>query len=442
MNNNYNRFNERRDYYQKNPQQDRRYPNSPYRSQSTGYNQHYNNSYEPYPQHNYDSYPQRYQSYSQGYDAYQQPPQQQYQYNSNMYNQGPQQPPQQYQYGQPYNNQQYSNIPPANLSQIQNDQEYMNSKLIDFRGRLHEYMPYASPRRAIVRLYMGHQNEDWLINEIIQNMKIFIEYKACVTFLYNIQSKMTYKSHNLIESIVNNYQSILKTPEGYKLFANIAEDVSPEILSNIAQWCFDSFMPYQTSDPDYINLLSVFVEVLYNKPDCYLKMINLSVYLSNPTASVIGCAIVENCSEQVVGNFLNEINSNLSTLLNNKDLSELINSLLIRGQKDIRDLLFNNFYPQLDAFIANPWKWKICSTLLKTLSLDQKVQVAEKVCQNCSVVREKYMDDLIFESLQVVSSHIRVNSLVSLLNPILENPEFPRSQDFLKNLKYADSVIA
>lgn len=445
MNNYNNRYNEQRDYYQKTPHQDRRYQNPPYRSQSSGYNQHYNNSYEPYsPPNRYDSYPQRYQSYSPGYESYQQP--QQYPYNPNMYNQGSPSPQPPYQYGPPYNNQQYSNMPPGDLGQsqpvqVQNDQDYMNSKLIDFRGRLHEYIPFASPRRAIVSLYTGAQSDDWLINELIQNMTNFIEYKAGVTFLYNIQNKMTYKSPKLSEAIANNYVSILKIPDGYKLFSNIAEDVSTELLTNIAKWCFDLYPQYNSNDPDFINLLSVFVKVQWNNPNCYLKMINLSVYLSNPTASVIGCSIVKHCSDNVVGNFLNEINNNLSTLINDNNLVELVNSLLIRGPKNVRDLLFSSFYNQIDSFIAHQWKWKICSTLLFTLSLSQKFQLAEKICKNCANVKEKHMDELICQALNVVTAYFRINSLLSLLSPILDNVEFPLSNDFIKNIKYADSVV-
>ncbi|KAK8875421.1 hypothetical protein M9Y10_005586 [Tritrichomonas musculus] len=454
MNNNYHRFGDRRDYYQRNQPQDRRYPNAPYRSQSSNYGQHYNNSYEPYQQNSYDSYSQRYQSYGQGYNSYQQQ-QQQYQYDPNMYNQVPQQhpPPQQYSYDQSYSRQQYHNMPPGDLAQSQqqqnqipNDQDYMNSQLIDFRGRLHEYIPYAAPRRAIVRLYSGQSIDDWLITEIISNMKSFIEYKAGVTFLLNIQSKMTYKSQPLVDAIVNNYENILKTSEGYKLFSRVCEDITPEILNNIAQWCFDLFLQYPNNDPEYINLLSVFVRVLCNNPNCYLKMINLNVYLSNPPASVIGAAIIENCPENVVNNFIYEINNNLNTLLNDKDLSELVNSLLIRDPKNIRDLknvrdlLFNFLFPQIDAFIAHNWRWKVCYNLLDVLSMDQKYKVADRICRNCSLVREKHMDDLIYRALLVVNANIRQNSLLGLLNPILENRDFPKVNDFIRNMRYADFI--
>lgn len=448
-NNNYNHYNDRRDYYQRNQPQDRnqRYQSNPYGSQPQGYNQQYNNSYDGYQINRYDSYPQNYNSYSPRYDSYQPPPQQQqYQYNNNnMYNQPPQQPPQQYQYNQPYN-QQYQNMPPGDFGQPQqnqgpppNDQEYMNSKLIDFRGRLREYIPYASPRRAIVRLYTGKPSDDWLINELIQNMKTFIEYKAGVTFLYNIQSKMTYTSQSLNEAILTNYENILKIPEGYKIFSKVAEDVKPELISNIAKWCFDVYLQYHNNDPDYIELLSVFVQVLYNNPNCYLKMIDLNVYLSNPTASLIGCAILDYCSDEVVSNFINEINNNLSTLINEKNLIELVNSLLIRGPKNIRDLLFNTLYPQLDSFICHPWKWKICSTLMSTLVMSQRFQVADKICRACLNVKEKYMDELICHTLKNVLSSYRSSTLLALVNPIVDNQEFPLVNDFIKNINYAES---
>lgn len=447
-----NHFNNRRDYNQRNQQQNNRYPNNQYQNnqygaQTSGYNQNYNNnnynssnSYGNYPPNQYNSYNQNYQSYSPRYNTYQ-PPQQQFQYNQNNYNQ---QQPHQYQYNQQYN-QQYSNIPPNDFlrqpqGQFQSDQDYMNSKLIDFRGRLREYIPYAAPRRAIVNLYTGSQSEDWLIHEFIQNIKSFIEYKAFVTFLYNIHAKMTYKSQILIEAIVNNYESILKTPEGYSLFSKIAQDVSPEILSNIAKWCFDSYLQYHKNEPEYINLLSVFVQVLSDNPSCYLNMINLDVYLNNPSASLIGCSIIDNCSENVVYNFLNEINSNLSTLINDKDLIELVILFLVRVDKNVRDNLFNAFYQEIDQLIAHSWKWKICKALLNTVSMSQKFLIAEKVCRSCTSVRENYMDELIYQSLIVVTSDFRLNSLFVLLKPIADDDEHPLVNDFLKNINYASSV--
>lgn len=442
--NNYNHSNDHHNYYPRNHQQNNRYQNNQYGGPPSGYNQNYNNNntYGNYPPNQYNSYNQNHQPYSPRYDSYQQP-QQQYPYGSNMYNQ---QPPPQYQYDQSYNHP-YSNLPPGDLvqtpppqQQVQNDQDYMNSKLIDFRGRLHEYIPFAAPRRAIVCLYTGKQSEDWLIQELIQNIRNFIEYKAGVTFLFNIQSKMTYKSQNLIDTIVNNYESILKIPDGYKLFSKIAENVTPEILINIAKWCFDIYPQYHTNEPDYINLLSVFVQVLNNKPEIFSKMINLDFYLKNPEASLIGYSIIDNCLDNVVSAFLNEINSNLSVLINNKDLVNLVLAFLIKADKNVRDSLFDLFLPQLESLLNNQWKWKIIKILLSTVSMNKKIQIAEFVCRNCASVRESYMDELVFYALFVVQSNLRVASLLSLVQPVLDNNEFPRVNDFVKNIKYADSV--
>lgn len=432
----------RDNHYQQQSQTDRRPSNIPYgRAQSQSYNQPYSrNSPNLSPQSNsYGAYsPQRYDSYTSGRPTSSSPPvydqyhSNQYPYEANQYNQ--QQQRQSYNYNQQkYNNNHYQPRYQPKAQQHRDksgDQEYMNSHLIDFHGRLSDYLQFAAPRRAILRLYTGAQNEDWLIHEIIDNFHLLIEFKPGIDFLISIYSKMTYKSVYFAGAVLKFYQKIVQTPGGYKLFGLIAKDVPIEQLAPIAQYYFDVF-PFD-HNPDYFDLLSEFIKIPHNNLN-FSKLMNLDVYIQNPTASSIGSSILEYSPISLLTQFINEIMKNLNTLLEDRDLIKLICSVLIIGSKQQVDSIYRNIYPKVTMFLQHEFKWTVIDTLLTKLSMDQKKQLSDLICRNCQLYSAPHIDTLVCHSLERVNSKIRTDMIKLLEKANLNQLQYPQTFGFIQN---------
>ena len=278
------------------------------------------------------------------------------------------------------NNYQLNNYPstpqrtPQFYSTQPTDENYESYTIDYFRGRIAEECIFSAGRRAILRLFTGTPDQEWVMDEIINIFPQLLPHKGGVTFISNFHAKLQYLSPKWDDTLFQYYRELLAFPAGYKIFLTLVDSIPHEILPDFTNFVFNKFeLMY---DPLMDQLICLLINTAKSNQELLTPLLNISLYLQDPQKFLVAEALIKLSNLPIIDQFVDSFLEQKDLLLVDENLVQVLCTIIANIPEKRVDQLILDYQPRLAEFAIHPFQWKIIRAFISCCSRSNRHKIA------------------------------------------------------------------